>query len=153
MTRTAQHRHLAPPQRLAALADLLEFRRQQRLGRITMILSSGRRPRTVTDVVVDAAQQWGVSVNSLWRWISLYDRGNFESLARSGRGDSYFVRRADVAELAARLLSEKYSARAIHETLLRAVPAPAPSYPTVCKYARRLRAEARAARRRKAGRA
>ncbi|MGA2330099.1 MAG: hypothetical protein ABSH05_28005 [Bryobacteraceae bacterium] len=147
MTTPRSRAHLTTRERLIAVLDVLEFRRQQRRGHITMLLSNGRRPRILTDIVADAAQRWGVSPKSVWRWLGLYDRGAFDALARRTRSDSYFARRPDAAELAARLLEKKRSAQEIHETLRLAVPAPAPCYPTVASYCRRLRAERRAARR------
>jgi hypothetical protein len=137
------------PQRLVAILPLLEFFRQRRAGcAITAVLSNGRKPSTSNDVVADIAAQHGIAPATVWRWCAAFQRGRYAGLARRMRSDAYFVRRPDAAELLARLLKKKRSARAICETLRRAVPAPAPSYATVCKHVRRLRAQARAARRR-----
>ncbi|MBZ5627730.1 MAG: helix-turn-helix domain-containing protein [Acidobacteriia bacterium] len=147
----ADARPRSAPQRLVALVPLLEFFRQRRAGRaITVVLSDGRKARTAREIALDIAQQHGISRATVWRWHARYKPGDLARRRRSDAGASlYFQRRPDAAALLARLLKKKRSAQEIYETLRRAVPAPAPCYGTVATYSRRLRAQARAARRRR----
>ncbi|MGB9105974.1 MAG: helix-turn-helix domain-containing protein [Terriglobales bacterium] len=149
MTTLASARPRTAPERLVAILPLLEFFRQSRAGcTVTIVLSDGSKPRTSKDVVADIAAQHRISPSTICKWYSRFQRGCYAALANRRRCDAYFTERPDAAELLARLLSKKYSAQEIYETLRRAVPAPAPCYVTVAGYCRRLKAQARAARRR-----
>lgn len=146
MTRTAS-------ERLLVISPLLEFLcfNKRRRGATTSI-----RAR---DIAKEISKRHGIGCSTVWRWVGQFTssggRSAYRALARRTRSDAgvsrFFRSRPEVAESLAQLLRGKRSARQIHESLRHSIPAPVPCYGTIAIYCRRLRAERRAARRRKGG--
>ncbi|MBZ5570228.1 MAG: hypothetical protein LAN64_20610 [Acidobacteriia bacterium] len=146
------------PERLLAILPLLQYFWQLRAGcAITVVLSNGRKAGTSETIAADIALQCGVCLRSIWRWYDAFKQAGgcagFAALMRRKRSDKgkrrYFDERPYVAQLLAKLIfRKKLSAKAAYDSISGHIAEP-PCYQTVCRELKRVRAQARAARRRR----
>lgn len=138
-----RRRSRGAPERLLAIAAMLEFARCRRADRdYVLCLADGTTVASLGQLAERIAQQRGIGVRTAWRWYSNFQDAGYARLAhtRADRGKfRYFAKHPAVAEFVQqKYLTEKTPVRAIYRALCRELQDQAPCESTVRDFVKSL---------------